>query len=206
MYTKVILSCILICTLAFSHVTVAQKGYININAGVMFDQGHTPLAFSADYFISDGISVGIQGYRSQESTSTSSVIGGSTLSMSSRYVSTFVGLRANLHVSSLLPEAYQRFDPYVGVSVGKIVLNGEVNVNLGAFGGQYSEQDNRTYNGITIYVPIGVRYLITKNIGAFAEYNAGVTNTTADIDQNGKLDKFYEKRQYQLGIGLSIRF
>lgn len=206
MYAQVISFCILICTLSFSHLTLAQKRRISVNAGVTFDQGHTPLAVSAEYFVSDEISVGLQGYRSQESTSTSSSVGGSTLSMSSKYASTFIGLRANVHARRFLSEAYQRLDPYIGISVGKILLNGETNINLGSFGGQTSDQDSRTYDGVTIYVPIGVRYLITKNIGVFVEYNVGVANTTADIDQNGKLDTFYEKCQYQLGFGFSLRF
>lgn len=204
MYTQVISFCVLICTLAFSHITVAQKGRISVNAGVTLDQDHTPLAVSVEYFLSDGI--GIQGYRSQVSTSTSSIIGGSTLSMSSNYTSTFIGLMANFHASTFLPEDYQRLDPYFGLLVGKILLNGEVNINLGAFGGQSTAKESRTYDRVTICVPIGIRYSINKQIGAFVEYNAGIANTTADIDRNGKQDKFYEKRQYQLGVGMSLRF
>jgi hypothetical protein len=205
MFKSIISAYLFLCLLFVHQTTFAQKGCVGINAGVTFDQGHTPLAASGEYFISNAFSLGLQGYYTQESVSTTSVIAGMSYSSFSKYTSTFVGLRGNFHLGTLLPADYQRFDPYVGVSAGKILLTGRQNINLGQYG-QAAGQDSRSYDGITLYLPIGVRYLFTRTIGAFAEYNVGLANTTSDIDQNGKLDKFYEKRQYQLGVGISLRF
>jgi hypothetical protein len=204
MFKSIILSALFLGLLFVCQAAFAQKGRLCFNAGVTLDQGHTPLAASGDYFISDAFSLGLQGYYSQETMSTTSVIAGMGYSSFSKYTSTFVGLRGNFHLNTLLPADYQRFDPYVGVSAGKILLTSKQNINIGHIG-QAAGQDSRNYDGVTVYLPIGVRYLFTPTIGAFAEYNVGLANTTSDIDQNGKLDKFYERRQYQLGVGLSLR-
>ncbi|MBD2701859.1 outer membrane beta-barrel protein [Spirosoma sp. BT702] len=204
MFKSIITSVLVLGLVLVQHGLFAQKGAIGINAGVTFDEGRTPLAASAEYFISDAFSVGLQGYHSWQTLSNQITVGGQTLGYTSTFRSTFVGLRANFHVNYFLAEDYQQFDPYIGLSVGKIMVNGKEDSNFGF--GPSTSQGNRSYDGVTLYLPVGFRYLITNHIGAFVEYNLGLANTTADVDQNKKIDKFYEKRQYRFGLGLSMRF
>ncbi|GAB3710127.1 hypothetical protein GCM10027592_46830 [Spirosoma flavus] len=204
MFKSIITSALVIGFLIAYRPTFAQKGFVGINAGLTFDEGRTPLAASAEYFISDAFSVGLQGYHSWQTMSDYFTLGGQTYGYTSKYTSTFIGLRANFHLNYFLPEDYQQFDPYIGLSAGKILVSGKEDSNFG--GGSSTSQGTRNYDGITVYLPIGFRYLITPHFGAFAEYNAGLANTTFDVKKNGKLDQFYEKRQYGFGVGLSLRF
>ncbi|GAB3702366.1 hypothetical protein GCM10027592_31710 [Spirosoma flavus] len=204
MFKSIISFAILTGFVLVQHVSIAQKGHFGFNAGVTFDEGRTPLAASAEYFISDAVSVGLQGYYSWQTTSDYYTFSGQTYGYSSKYTSTFIGVRANFHANYFLSEDYQQFDPYIGLSVGKILVSGKEESNFGS--GPSVTQGDRSYDGVTLYVPIGFRYLITDHIGAFVEYNIGLANTTSDVKKNGKLDQFYEKRQYGFGVGVSLRF
>ena len=184
--------------LVFSPNLWAQKGRVMLNAGVSIGNGFVGVAPAGGYFVTKGFSIGPQYYAIKE---TASLAMNSAVVYEQEVTVSFIGLRGDFHVNALFPGLNERIDPYVGVTAGKILL---ASTSQQASGSVVKE--NSTYDGITLFAPVGIRYWFSRHMGAYAEYNIGVANVTADINGNGKREGFYEQRQYQVGAGLSVRF
>lgn len=184
--------------LVFSPNSWAQKGRVMLNAGISIGNGFVGVAPAGQYFVTKGFSIGPQYYAIKETASLSI---NSAAVYEQEVTVSFIGLRGDFHVNAVFPGLNERIDPYVGVTAGKMLLASK---SQQAFGPVINE--NRTYDGITLFAPIGVRYWFGPHVGAYAEYNIGVANVTADINGNGKQESFYEQRQFQVGTGLSVRF
>ncbi|MBD2753083.1 hypothetical protein [Spirosoma validum] len=175
----------------------AQQNKFLLNAGIITGQENAGFGAAGQYFLTRGLSVGAQYYAIQEKdvlTVNANVLTGEA-------TASFIGLRGDFHINTLFANLTERLDPYLGLSAGKIFIAGTTQLNSGPI-----VNEHYSYNGLTVFAPVGVRYWFGHHVGAFAEYNIGLANVTADINGDGKRESFYEKRQYLVGVGLSVRF
>jgi hypothetical protein len=160
-------------TLSFSNANAQNanfggKGQIDVNAGVGLLRTiygtHTttvpPISLSAEYGISDKISVG--GYLAYTATKDYLWLDDNDFA---RYSFTIIGARGSYHFNIT-----DKLDTYGGLMLGYAVASSKIesdNIYLDDFAVAAS--------GLALSAHVGARYNFTENMGAFAELGYGVS-------------------------------
>ena len=146
------------------------KGQIDVNAGIglirTFYSGHStavpPISISADYGITDKISVG--GFFGYTSTKDRYSYYYDTRDYV-KYSFTIIGVRGAYHLNLL-----DQLDTYAGLMLGYNIASSKVNSNS-----PYWDDYAVASGGLALSAYVGGRYHFTEQIGAFAEVGYGIS-------------------------------
>lgn len=152
----------LLIALAFSPAQAQTRNkYLNAGIGLgSYTAGGLPIGASFEVDLKNNISVGGSfdysryGYRSY--------------GYKWNYTFMYIGGRASYHAGELLGVTNDKFDPYVGVSLGVRTSSYKDN------SGYAYEYYNPYRGGVYLGLHLGSRYMFSEKIGGFAEVGYGI--------------------------------
>lgn len=144
------------------------KGQIDVNAGIgllrTFYSGHStavpPISISADYGITDKISVG--GFLGYTSTKDRYFYDATDFV---KYSFTIIGVRGAYHLN-----LWDKMDTYGGLMLGYNIASSKVTSSS-----PYWDDYSVAASGLALSAYVGGRYHFTEQIGAFAEVGYGIS-------------------------------
>ncbi len=136
-----------------------EEGRVVGTAGLLLEDEATPVTVMIEYGVADNFG-----------------LGGKVIYQSSDgYSSYSIGAIGNFHLASAFSVKGDKFDPYIGVHVGK----------------PFASSRGQSESGeIFVAGQIGARYLVNEKVGPYAQLNLGFVNASGSSFELGVAFKF----------------